>query len=120
MHELIPLLLPPAPEVLQPAGLQRFKQYFDATSEALKALQTETVTAQVNEPGGSVKAGADCFDWTALDAASAGVVTLAGSLCQQVAPDVSSQARISQSMHEQVNVRRSEPHASVASLVYMP
>jgi len=90
MHELTPLLLPPAPEVLQPAGLQRFKQYFDITSEALKALQTEAVTAQAKEPGGSV----NCFDWTALDAASAGVLTLAGRLCQQVAPDVSSQARI--------------------------
>ena len=94
MHELTPLLLPPAPEVLQTAGLQCFKQYFDITSEALKALQTEAVTAQAKEPGGSVKAGANCFDWTALDAASAGVLTLAGRLCQQVAPDVSSQARI--------------------------
>lgn len=94
MHELIPLLLPPAPIVLQPAGLQRFKQYCDITSEALKVLQTEAVTAQANELGGSVKAGANCFDWTALNAASAGVLTLAGRLCQQVAPDVSFQARI--------------------------
>ncbi|KAL0055596.1 hypothetical protein WJX82_002269 [Trebouxia sp. C0006] len=91
MQELIPLLLPPAPEVLQPAGLQRFKQYFDITSEALRALQTEAVTAQAKEPGEVVKAAADCFDWTALDAASAGVLTLAGRLCPQVAPDVSSQ-----------------------------
>ena len=94
MQELIPLLLPPAQEVLQPAGLQRFKQYFDITSEALRALQTEAVTAQAKEPGEVVKAAADCFDWTALDAASAGVLTLAGRLCPQVAPDVSSQARM--------------------------
>ncbi len=94
MHELIPLLLPPAPEALQPAGLQRFKQYFDITSEALKALQTEAVTAQAEELGGFVKAGADCFDWMALDAASAGVLTMAGRLCQQLAPDACSQARI--------------------------
>ena len=94
MQELTPLLLPPAPEALRPAGLQRFKQYSDITSEALKTLQTEAVIAQAKGPGGSVKAGADCFDWTALDAASAGVLTLAGRLCQQVDPDVCSQARI--------------------------
>jgi hypothetical protein len=94
MHELTPLLLPPAPEVLQPTGLQRFKQYFDITSEALKALQAQAVTAQAKEPDRSVKASANCFDWTALDAASAGVLTLAGRLCQQLDPHVCSQARI--------------------------
>ncbi|DBA67372.1 TPA: hypothetical protein ACH3X2_001663 [Trebouxia sp. C0005] len=119
MHELIPLLLPPAPEVLQPAGLQRFKQYFDATSEALKALQTETVTAQVNEPGGSVKAGADCFDWTALDAASAGVVTLAGSLCQQVAPDVSSQV-LPAYLANSIGALACDPFASACMPALMP
>ena len=93
MQELTPLLLPPAPDVMQPAGLQRFKQYLNITCEALKVLQTEAVTAQAKEQGGCVKAGANCFDWTALDAASAGILTCAGRLCQQVAPDVSSQAR---------------------------
>ena len=86
MQELMPLLSPPAPGVLQPAGLQRFRQYFDAITEALQVLQFKAVTAQGS--GQSVATLADCFDWTALEPASAGVLMLAVKLCQQVAPAV--------------------------------
>lgn len=94
MQELLPLLAPPSPETLQPAGLQRFRQYLDTTAEALKALQAEAVTAQAQQQTGPVKATTGGFDWTALDAASSGVLTLAGRLCQQLDPHVCSQVRL--------------------------
>ncbi|DBB03962.1 TPA: hypothetical protein ACH3X1_013032 [Trebouxia sp. C0004] len=119
MQELTSLLLPPAPEVLQPAGLQRFKQYFDITSEALKALQAESVTAQAKEPRGSVKAGTNCFDWTALDAASAGVLTLAGRLCQQVDPHISSQV-LPAYLANSLGALACDPFASACMPALMP
>ena len=94
MQELLPLLSLPAPETLQPAGLQRFRHYLDTTAEALKALQAEAVTAQAQQQAGPVKATTGGFDWTGLDAASSGVVTLAGRLCQQLDPHLCSQVTL--------------------------
>ncbi len=92
MQELTPLLLPPAPAILEPAGLQRFKQYFETIADALKVLQTDALTKHPHKAESSTSLHRDRFDWRGLDAVSAGVLGLVGRLCLHLSPAACSQA----------------------------
>ena len=92
MVQLTPLLTPPLPACLQPAGFQRFRSYFTIIAEAMKALQAQAAASRPQPLGTPAAVQTEGCDWTNLDATSAGVLALAGKLCLQLSPVVCSQA----------------------------
>lgn len=86
MQELSPLLTPADNLPLQPAGLQRFRHYFEAMAHALQGLQA--AQPPVHASGAAHPADSACdgqsFHWTGLTLPAVNVLTLLARLSQQL------------------------------------